>query len=601
MNWPVNVPLGARLVATLVSLLTGVCVVAGCDMTDRKFVSATDVRTESSMGVGGMDGDAGEPDCTIVGCDARKECEEASGHCVECLSDTACAANLPSRYASAAGVCDTIRQECVRCLVDDQCAGATPFCKVDRDDSDLNECVECTVDAQCDPNTPVCNTTTNDCTLRCTRTDECGAEKPVCNTARQLCVECIDDSTCSGATSQCNLETNECVQCVDDGPCSALGLLCDLASNNCACPLQAGGSRMIDCGGGLCIQNRVDACCPAAPACGAARPNCDPTDHVCKECVTASQCPGANRTCVEGVCGCVQGTKPCADGTCVPNDQCCDTCTGGRSCQEGTCACPGDNQQFVNGQCQLNQGETCTPDGTPCLTGPCVDGVCCESACNGVCMQCQAGSGRCIMPADDDACPPETICPASESVCQEMANITADRCQSLGQCKTAANCTASNLPARTACDAGEVIASCIGDGCTIQRICNGAGSCASPTVACLDEPNVVVSATTCCSLGFPSGDNTDPEGVTTFCSPAASGSVTVLCDSQNDCPTGNICCAEDAGNFNSIACRTSCVESTSGNQYRVCRSPGGGGSSCPGGRACNRTHPALTGWAFCAL
>jgi hypothetical protein len=120
-----------------------------------------------------------------------------------------------------------------------------------------------------------------------------------------------------------------------------------------------------------------------------------------------------------------------------------------------------------------------------CKTGLCVDGVCCESACDGVCSQCSA-EGKCdVVPADDAACP-ELTCDAADQCTTYPAALTENRCEALGQCRT--SCTGTPIDAGQLCtDAVDFIgeARCDGQGnCGDGRLANGAactvgGECVS--------------------------------------------------------------------------------------------------------------------------
>ena len=202
-----------------------------------------------------------------------------------------------------------------------------------------------------------------------------------------------------------------------------------------------------------------------------------------------------------------------------------------------------------------------------------------------------------MAPPDDDACPSVTC--AANNPCQIAGQIDGNRCVSPGVCRTAADCSTQNAPARTACGPAEPT-----DVGNIVPICNATGVCTAPAVNCRGVTDTI-TPTNCCSLDFP--DSLDPVGFVSSCLPGASGNITATCDNVSDCPLGSICCLNDNGNFNFIACSESCAESGSPNDpsgagvYLVCSSPGGGNSPCPGGRACNRTHPELPDWTFCTL
>jgi hypothetical protein len=135
----------------------------------------------------------------------------------------------------------------------------------------------------------------------------------------------------------------------------------------------------------------------------------------------------------------------------------------------------------------------------------------------------------------------------------------------------------------------------------IVPLCSATG-CVNPEVNCQGVTDTV-TATSCCQLDFP--ESNDPVGFVDFGCVGASGAIGATCDSENDCPLLSACCLNDNGNFNFITCSADCQESanpddpTGTGVYIVCRSPGGGTSSCPGGRPCDRIHPELAGWTFC--
>jgi hypothetical protein len=256
------------------------------------------------------------------------------------------------------------------------------------------------------------------------------AEGALCGRPGDLaCAGGLQCKGCLGGGNRCTPPTACCGGCDE-------GYVCN--GGACGCGAAANGRQMIDCGSGLCIQDRAEACCPSSPTCGAARPNCDSADNLCKECVTASQCPGTNRACTGGVCGCALGTKSCGDGRCIANNQCCETCTGGRTCQTntGTCGCPG-NQQFINGQCRLTQGQVCTVNGTACASGLCEASVgggrrCCDSACGEDSLCAPDGTCSCTLTQCGNQCIDVQIDEANCGQCGndcEGGNCIAGRCQ----------------------------------------------------------------------------------------------------------------------------------------------------------------------------
>lgn len=76
------------------------------------------------------------------------------------------------------------------------------------------------------------------------------------------CENGLECKTCLGGGSRCTSPDECCGGCQPGYTC--------LAGASCGCPV-----GQLDCGGGLCVQNRAGACCPSTPDCPAAQPNCD--------------------------------------------------------------------------------------------------------------------------------------------------------------------------------------------------------------------------------------------------------------------------------------------------------------------------------------
>jgi hypothetical protein len=122
-------------------------------------------------------------------------------------------------------------------------------------------------------------------------------------------------------------------------------------------------------------------------------PYCD--RHIGKGGPYARSCDPANGECVyeftDTPCSkceaCMESATGVADGTCAPvlpgldpRDQC-----------EGALACAGDRQCYAKAL-----GEACSDGPSQCTSGYCApEGICCESACNGICEQCSA-LGSCV-------------------------------------------------------------------------------------------------------------------------------------------------------------------------------------------------------------
>src|SRR5690349_1103321 len=113
-------------------------------------------------------------------------------------------------------------------------------------------------------------------------------------------------------------------------------------------------------------------------------------------------------------------------------------------------------------------GERCAVD-SGCVSGHCVAGLCCESACDGVCQACSA-SGKCdSFPADDARCEVITCAAAATTCAAYPESQSVDRCESPGVCKTA--CDPLSVQVDTLC--GEVAPG-------IQGVCNAEGECVDP-------------------------------------------------------------------------------------------------------------------------
>lgn len=208
---------------------------------------------------------------------------------------------------------------------------------------------------------------------------------------------------CNGGGNQCTPAAQCCGGCpgnqtCDDGTCGCTGL-------------------QIDCGGGLCIPNAADVCCPAMPACSNARPFCDSRDNICKECLQNGQCTsgpaGTTGTCTNNTCryACNQqaGLKDCGNTRCVPASGCCSDsdCDPCSSCSAGACRplaagtpdrCPGA-QDVCDGQqrciSQRTLGQACGQANEVCTQGGCTQGRCCP----GACLQGCRADGTCACPA----------------------------------------------------------------------------------------------------------------------------------------------------------------------------------------------------------
>ncbi len=177
----------------------------------------------------------------------------------------------------------------------------------------------------------------------------------------------------------------------------------------------------------------------------------------------------------------------------------------------------------------LGLGVQCA-QGKECASGYCVDGVCCDTACVGVCSECNgAGSaGTCAAAVQDDAC--GTLSCPTDTECRTYQAQDAGNCDGLGQCATVPACVEMNVASGTACQSG-------------AGTCDGSGQCVVPDKADLGE-----------SCG---ADDDCGSGV---CAATASGSM-VCCDQECDgtceaCGSSGFCndFPEDDSSCQAITC-----------------------------------------------
>lgn len=137
---------------------------------------------------------------------------------------------------------------------------------------------------------------------------------------------------------------------------------------------------------------------------------------------TAAQC--SSGFCADGVCcdvaACTGACKSCSvpgsEGTCVlvkAGTEVAGSCDSGKAC-DGT------------GTCKTKNGTACT-GGAECASGFCVDGMCCDSACDGVCASCnQAGrAGKCT---------PYQAGTDPQNECQQGTGVCRATCDGVGDC-----------------------------------------------------------------------------------------------------------------------------------------------------------------------
>jgi hypothetical protein len=219
--------------------------------------------------------------------------------------------------------------------------------------------------------------------------------------------------------------------CDGAGACQkyAAGTVC--AASSCAAGLSIQTNARTCDGKGVCQAATTTKCSPFAcngtTSCNTAckgdadclSPNiCDPKSSLCGNKKRQGQACGATADCLTGL-GCVDGVCCGATGAACPECQACNvsghagtcapvpvgTACGAASCTAGTpadAACTGGGHYCdANGACQAKKtpGTACAST-AECAIGVCgAEHVCCDTACDGLCMSCKLASamGTCSM------------------------------------------------------------------------------------------------------------------------------------------------------------------------------------------------------------
>ncbi|MBX3184037.1 MAG: hypothetical protein KIT72_00820 [Polyangiaceae bacterium] len=272
-----------------------------------------------------------------------------------------------------------------------------------------------------------------------------------------LGVACHDSSEC---------ESGHCVDGVCcDTACDGLCVACNAdrigsgTDGTCA-PIAAGtdpDSECLDQGSASCGTTGV---CDGAGACQlyAAGTQCGPSSCSAGVRTLPAQCDGGG-SCVAGT------TEACAQGTCA-GDVCLGQCNADSQCS-GERYC---NPATANCEQRLDNGQACER-AVQCASGHCTQGVCCDTACNGLCESClgaHKASGA------DGTCGAVRNNTDPLTQCDEAG---ATSCGQTGMCNGARACRL--YPSGTVC----APAICQLDGrFNHPRTCNGSGTCSSANV-----------------------------------------------------------------------------------------------------------------------
>jgi hypothetical protein len=566
--------------------------------------AATAGATMNPLDAGGVTdtcGDACSGECTP----GAVQCASTSQR-VECEVDGVWGAPIPCEFVCADGACSG---ECAP--GSSECLSTTRF----RQCSDLGAwsapadcagaCVGTACGGECAPGSTRCASTTG--VQTCDDLGQWGAT----TACQNACAGTACTGECVPAATRCSSETQLQV-CSDQGQFLA-ATACPFACVNGACGGECSpGSGRCNPANGIpqfCSSAGVwQSQTPCAFVCsgsGTCSGECTPGSRQCNPASGVPQlCSAAgtwlNQTPCDFVC-----TNGACGGECTPGSRRCDAASGlpqlcsAAATWQNQAACPRGCQ---NGTCapQLGPGLACA-SGNDCTTGFCTDGVCCQTQCNGVCAQCEAGTGACVTPATDPDCAP-VVC-ASNDCAISSGNITTNLCRGRGQCKDQNDCNVSPFDRGTACETAT----------SDTNLCDGSGNCVQPTLTCNGiTGRPVGGGNACCrrregalgSFEFVSVTETygpaDDCGSSAFSSP---GDTEITCDGNEDCRVGTVCCLTSASGGSGVNCRAAqdCnIDMPFVSFNGVCASPSGFATSCPAGRICtDETLELGPGWSSC--
>lgn len=345
--------------------------------------------------------------------------------------------------------------------------------------------------------------------------DSLGQCKNVDGQACASNADCLNDNCIDGAccTSFC---TGTCMTCEGSGVCHfvgfgssdpdtcGVGLVCNGAGtcgkgNGSACGA-ANECLSGHCVDGVCCNTTCDGTCRACGTgtCSLVKNASDPDtcaapkvcdgNAACKNpngapCLAAAECSSGN--CVDGVCCNSTCSGACKACNLAPNVGQCSNLLAGTI---DTCPQPTSCNGY--GACWQKNGSACGAD-YECLSGFCADDVCCDSACEGDCVKCNAAgaAGTCTPEpafAEIGACTNGNACDGagdckkkSGSVCGGGAECLSGACVDGYCCDTSCTtiCAACNLPPnvgacsyipRNGVDPGQ---------CDTTQACDGSGAC----------------------------------------------------------------------------------------------------------------------------
>jgi hypothetical protein len=388
---------------------------------------------------------------------------------------------------------------------------------------------------------------------------------------------CVDGvcctSPCSGSCDVCSVALGA----TTDGHCAVFAarkpgipscagnLLCDGLSGNCP---------------SVCTSDSLCAAgsyCTSAGTCATSKAtgqSCDPTTD-CKNSASCALCQSGN--CADGFCcnvpcdgsceSCAAATSVGADGTCSAVDVRTPStptpllplgCPGGVLCNGTTRSCPGgctlDTQCLGGNYCDVSLG-VCSPKvghGSVCFgsnecttAGGCVDGVCCDTACTGLCQACTAALK--VTGLDDGTCGSAKAGLDPHNQCSQDSPTT---CGQTGSCDGSGAC--AYYGAATTCGPNV----CVGNESREQH-CAGALTCQPSGSGVPCAPYACLAATGACAASCSSDAECAPPG--NYCDTTASPpgcvqrkSLGVTCSVTNECAANTFC-------VDGVCCNSACT------------------------------------------
>jgi MYXO-CTERM domain-containing protein len=387
-------------------------------------------------------------------------------------------------YWSGSGATSSAELLLPTCATDNECA-STDYCASDSSCKPRKSlATACNAAAGADCKVSGCRVcTTNYCSDGVCCSTACAAACDVCSvaagaTVNGTCVtapagtqtpQCTGGQVCNGTSTACAAVCTSDNDCAQTHYCSAGGACLQRKTQAQTCNASAGADCKV-AGCRVCTTNNcVDGyCCNSA--CGPCGSCAVPQPGSCTP-KPAQQPPTPSGSC--GLYQCGGATATCPSSCSTAGD-----CIAGNFCVAGACVS------------KLPKGSACTADSN-CQTGQCADGVCCDTACSGVCLACAAANKQSGI--ENGTCGVAKL--GSNPGNQCVLNPT-NPCGTIAACAgTSAACAV--VPAGTSCGATQ----CASETVVSGFVCNGQGECVEQTnQQCAPYKCVVDKCTTPCSV-----------------------------------------------------------------------------------------------------